>query len=181
MITVQTQRVQTVGNRAGYNGVMSRKIETTRNVGHVTETTADGVRCRTVSDAQDAAGWTRATELDERLAAAMQRARERAQIDRATFCTRVPGLNRSTLAAIESGAQRITVGALVGHCAVTGAAPVRLLVEAEAMELPLDVDQVIDVDPTLDDLGRDLVRAALISARRATEARAAERKPKRGR
>ncbi len=129
------------------------------------------VRCSAVEQT-DGAAWQRPTDSDRAVGAALQDARRRAGLSRAEVIARAPGLTESTYTGLELGKQRVSIGALVGLCSLLGANPVSVLVAAGVAHLPIDLDEVVRLDPSLDDLGVQLVEAAVRSAR----AQAAERR-----
>ena len=78
----------------------------------------------------------------------------------------------ATYRTIEAGKQRITVGAMVAIARACGTTPTSILVAAGLDELAVSVDTAIQMDPTIDEMGRQLVIAALRSARQQTAERA---------
>lgn len=146
---------------------MSRKTDTSA---HQLQKADTGVQCRSVP-ASDDPSWRHPSDLDVAVGRALEEARFRTGSARPRIVEQVPGMTDATYRAIEAGRQRITVGALVAIAKACGTTPTSILVAAGLDELTVSVDIALQMDPSIDDLGRQLVTAALRSARQQTAAR----------
>ena len=114
----------------------------------------------------DNPSWKRPSAADVQIAALLLEARQRAGLSRpAVLGQMTDPPSESMYAAMEGGRVRITIGALEAFCAVLGANPIALMVRAGLGQVPVDVEQALELDPELDDLGRQFVTMALVSAR----------------
>jgi len=168
MITLQVRHSWFRRLDPGYNVTMSR---TTDHAASQLHNAHQAIHCPLVP-ASDDPSWRAPSEIDVAVGRALEEARFRIHAARPRIVDQIPGMTDATYRKIEAGKQRVTVGAMVAIARACGTTPTSILVGAGLDKLTVDVVDAIQMDPTLDELGRQLVVAALRSARQQTAERA---------